>query len=88
MPHTTERSTQLQELRKQAEQFAQDNLAQCAAEMLVMADTGRLPDGKVRELSRMCLRWSSASSALPLAQSLVHRCALEAVVKAGASESA
>lgn len=71
------RSQKLQALREQAAQYAKDHLAQCAAELLVMQDTGTLCGGRVRELSSMCLAWSSASSALPLAISLVHREALE-----------
>lgn len=75
----TDRSQALNALRAQAAQYAKDHLAQCAAELLEMQDTGTLCDGHVRKLSQMCLAWSTAASALPLALSLVHRAALEQV---------
>lgn len=66
------------EARETATLFARDNLRQCAAEILEMKDSGVLRDGKVRELSTICMGFTgTASSALSVALTLVNTAALE-----------
>ncbi len=44
----------LNEQREAAIALAEANIAQCCAELIAWADTGVLPDGKVREVAKLC----------------------------------
>lgn len=56
--------------------FARAHLRECAGELLAWQDTGTLPDGKMRELARMCTAWTDESNALSIAEHTVQREAL------------
>lgn len=62
----------------QCEQFAVDNLAECAAEMVEWQDKTVLRDGKVRHLARMIEEWAGRRDSLQLAKHMVERAALKA----------
>lgn len=57
-------------------EFARRHLQECAGELLTWQDTGTLPDGKMRELARMCAAWTDESNALSIAEHTVQREAL------------
>jgi cell division GTPase FtsZ len=67
------------ELQQQAYLFARSNLVECCKELLELADTAVLQNGKVRELRQMCSY--AGSSAMGVAESLIKRAAFEAVVE-------
>ncbi len=74
-------TAELLELRKKADDFATDNLAECCKELTMWSNTGILEDGKVRELARM-FDYAGYHS-LALAQAEVSRKAVEIISKGG-----
>ena len=70
----------IKKLRDESEEFASANLRDCAEEILEWSDTALLRDGKVRELARMCAVWAGDRDALSIAERIVQRAALLAVV--------
>lgn len=78
-PQPTEQGIDLKALRAATELFAKTHLAQCAAEVLQLQETGVLADGKFRQLQRMCTFWTPPQGAQAAALALVHWAALEAV---------
>ena len=77
---TTERSEDRKKLRDESEAFAAAHMRDCAEELLEWSDTALLRDGKVRELARLCAVWAGDRDALPIAERIVQRAALRAVM--------
>ncbi|MCC1496809.1 hypothetical protein [Alcanivorax sp. 1008] len=63
-----------------AEAFARANLSSCAQELVELDRTGTLPDGRIRELLRICTG-VDARLALKVARGLVSQLALEAAAR-------
>ena len=70
----------IQNKRRECEQFAADHMVECAAELIEWLDTGTLCEGRVRELGAMCAKWVDARDALQIAERMVERAALKACV--------
>lgn len=64
---------------KAMQAFAREHLRECAEELLEWSDTGRLRDGRVRELARMC--WWGQEHYLQVAENTIKCAALEFVVE-------
>lgn len=65
------------EARKRATEFAKANLSTCASEILAMNESGVLkPDGKVRELAKLCAVFTGGHDPLGVAESIVKNLAL------------
>jgi len=65
------------EARKRATEFAKANLSSCASEILAMNESGVLkPDGKVRELAKLCAVFTGGHDPLGVAESIVKNLAL------------
>ncbi|HXF45354.1 MAG TPA: hypothetical protein VNK91_04470 [Burkholderiaceae bacterium] len=67
----------LRNQRRAAEEFAKANLRQCCVELLAWHTAGKLPQGKMRELVRLCA--FAHNDAFAVAESIVKRAAIEAI---------
>lgn len=69
----------MKELNERANQFAIDNLHECANELLERYSTGILRNGKVRELAKMISVYADVPQTLAIAESMVNHAALSYV---------
>lgn len=67
----------IMQFRVEAQAFAAEHLAECAAELIEWQDTAILRDGRVRELAAKCEKFISNHDSLPVAESLINRAAVE-----------
>jgi len=65
--------------RSEAQAFAKEHLAECAAEIIEWQDTAILRDGRVRELAAKCDKFIANHDALRVAESFINRAAVERV---------
>ena len=65
-------------LRDESEAFAKRYLGECATELIEWGETSLLREGKVRELAKLCSAWAGSQDALPIAERMVNRAALNA----------
>jgi molybdopterin synthase catalytic subunit len=67
----------LKEQRRVAEEFAKANLQQCCTELLAWHATGKLPQGRMRELVRLCA--FARNDAFAVAENIVKSAAIEEI---------
>ena len=69
-------------LRTAAQEFSREHLTACCAEMVELANTGVLPQGRVRELATMCATFAG-SDGLKVAEAMVKHEAMFQVANGG-----
>jgi len=68
----------LKQMRHESENFAEKNLAACAAELIDWQNNSVLCGGRVRELAALCAAWAGERDALKIAERMVENAALRA----------